>query len=137
MKTAVFSTYKFERDYLISSNNGKHELKLLELHLSIDTVDLAGGCEVVSIFVSDDASAPVLEKLSKQGIKFLVLRSAGYNHVDLAAAKNLSIKVARVPDYSPYAVAEHTVALMLAPATRSTTSRCCARRRFQGRPRDP
>ena len=114
MKTAVFSTYKFERDYLISSNNGKHELKLLELHLSIDTVDLAGGCEVVSIFVSDDASAPVLEKLSKQGIKFLVLRSAGYNHVDLAAAKNLSIKVARVPDYSPYAVAEHTVALMLA-----------------------
>ena len=114
MKTVVFSTYKFERDYLINSNNGKHELKLLEPHLSIDTVDLAAGCEVVSIFVSDGASAPVLEKLNKQGVKFLALRSAGYNHVDITVAKNLNIKIARVPDYSPFAVAEHAVALMLA-----------------------
>ena len=114
MKTAVFSAHKFERDYLINSNNDKHELKLLEPHLSIDTVGLAAGCEAVSIFVSDDASAPVLEKLHKQGVKFLVLRSAGYNHVDIAEAKKLNIKVARVPDYSPFAVAEHAVALMLA-----------------------
>ncbi len=114
MKTAVFSAHKFESDYLTKSNNGRHELKLLETHLSIDTVDLAAGCEAVSIFVSDDASSPVLDKLHKQGIKFLALRSAGYNHVDLAAAKKLNIKVARVADYSPYAVAEHAVALMLA-----------------------
>jgi len=114
MKTAVFSTYKFERDYLISSNNNKHELKLLEPHLSMDTVALATGCEGVSIFVSDDASAPVLEKLCKLGTKVLVLRSAGYNHVDLTAAKRLNIQVVRVPEYSPYAVAEHTVALILA-----------------------
>ena len=114
MKTAVFSAHKFERDYLINSNNDKHELKLLEPHLSIDTVGLAAGCEAVSIFVSDDASAPVLEKLHKQGVKFLVLRSAGYNHVDIAEAKKLNIKVARVPDYYPFAVAEHAVALMLA-----------------------
>jgi D-lactate dehydrogenase len=114
MKTAVFSAHKFERDYLLAANNGKHELKLLETHLSKDTANLAAGCEAVSIFVSDDASATVLEKLKEQGVKFLVLRSAGFNHVNLEKAKELKMRIARVPDYSPYAVAEHAVALMLA-----------------------
>jgi len=114
MKTAVFSTHKFERDYLLAANSGKHELKLLETRLSPDTVELAKGCEAVSIFVNDDASAVVLEKLKENGVKFLVLRSAGFNHVNLEKAKELKMKVARVPEYSPYAVAEHTVALMLA-----------------------
>lgn len=114
MKTAVFSTHKFERDYLLAANSGKHELKLLETRLSPDTVELAKGCEAVSIFVNDNASAVVLEKLKENGVKFLVLRSAGFNHVNLEKAKELKMKVARVPEYSPYAVAEHTVALMLA-----------------------
>ena len=114
MKTAVFSTHKFERDYLIAANNLRHELNFLEVSLSIDTVDLAAGYKAISIFVSDSASAAVLEKLKERGINFLVLRSAGFNHVNLEKAKLLNIQVARVPDYSPYAVAEHTIALMLA-----------------------
>ncbi|MEP7267546.1 MAG: 2-hydroxyacid dehydrogenase [Saprospiraceae bacterium] len=114
MKVAVFSAHKFEKEYLISANTNKHDLILIESRLSADTVSLAKGCQVVSIFVSDDASSPVLEKLNLLGIRFLALRSAGFNHVDLEKAKKLNIKIARVPEYSPYAVAEYTIALMLA-----------------------
>ncbi len=114
MKTAVFSTHRFEKDYLLQANLQKHELKLLEVQLNNATVALAEGCKAASIFVNDDASADVLHELKNQGVEFLALRSAGYNHVDLAVAKKLNIRVARVPDYSPYAVAEHSVALMLA-----------------------
>ncbi|MEJ7736467.1 MAG: 2-hydroxyacid dehydrogenase [Chitinophagaceae bacterium] len=114
MKTAFYSIHKFETDYLLKAADGRHELKLLESRLSSDTALQASGSEAVCIFVNDDASATVLEKLSLQGIRFLALRSAGFNHVDLKKAKELGIRVARVPDYSPYAVAEHTVALMLA-----------------------
>ncbi len=115
MKIAVFSAHKFELEALQAANADKHELKLLvDTYLNIDTTPLAQDCEGVSIFTNDDASAPVLEKLKERGVKYLALRSAGFNHVDLEKAKELDIKVARVPEYSPYAVAEHTVALMLA-----------------------
>ncbi len=114
MKVAVYSTHKFERNYLETVFSGKHDVKYIGSSLSIDTAPLAHGYEAVSIFVSDDASSQVLQILGKAGVKFLALRSAGYNHVDLAEAKKLNIKVARVPDYSPFAVAEHAVALMLA-----------------------
>lgn len=114
MKVAVFSTHKFEKEYLIAENANKHDLILIESRLSADTVSLANGCEAVSIFVNDDASAPILEKLKLLDIKFIALRSAGFNHVDLETAKKLNIQLARVPEYSPYAVAEYTVALMLA-----------------------
>ena len=114
MNTIVYSAHKFEKNYLETANAGKHSLKLMSNSLTAETASLAEGSEAVSIFVSDDASAPVLQILSKAGVKFLALRSAGFNHVDLAEAKKLNIKVARVPDYSPYAVAEHAIALMLA-----------------------
>lgn len=114
MKVAVFSTHKFEKEYLEKAFSGKHDIKYISSPLTLETASLADGNDVVSIFVSDNASAPVLQILSKAGVKFLAFRSAGYNHVDLAEAKRLNIKVARVPEYSPYAVAEHTVALMLA-----------------------
>lgn len=114
MKVAVYSTHKFEKSYLVSANKDKHELVFIESPLSLPTVALATGCEAVSLFVNDDGSKDVLEKLSSAGIKFIALRSAGFNNVDLKAAAALGIKVARVPEYSPYAVAEHTVALMLA-----------------------
>lgn len=114
MKIAIYSTHKFEKKYLENAFNEKHEVTYINNSLSVETASLARGSEAVSIFVSDNASAPVLQILSKIGVKFLALRSAGYNHVDLAEAKRLNIKVARVPEYSPYAVAEHTVALMLA-----------------------
>ena len=114
MNIAVFSTHKFEKNYLEKAFNGRYDVKYISTSLSVETASLAEGNQAVSIFVSDDASAQVLQILSKIGIKYLVLRSAGYNNVDLALAKKLNIKVARVPDYSPFAVAEHTVALMLA-----------------------
>ena len=114
MKTIIYSVHKFERDYLEKAFNGKYVVNYFAGSLSIETAVLARGFDAVSIFVNDDASDPVLKILSDAGIKFLLLRSAGYNHVDLEAAKRLNIKVARVSEYSPYSVAEHTVALMLA-----------------------
>jgi D-lactate dehydrogenase len=114
MKVAVFSTHKFEIKSLSAVAEGKHELFFLEPALSGITASLAEGCEAACIFVNDDASAEVLNKLTAAGVKFLLLRSAGFNHVDLEAAHALRIRVARVPEYSPHAIAEHTIALMLA-----------------------
>ena len=114
MKTAVYSAHKFEKEYLLHANQGRHELLMLDITLSEDSAHLATGCRAASIFVTDQASVKVIKKLHELGIRFLVLRSAGYNHVDLMEAKRLGIVVARVPDYSPYAIAEHAVALMLA-----------------------
>lgn len=114
MKLAVFSTHKFEQKYLEQAFSGRHEARYISTSLSAETASLAQGSLAVSIFVNDTASAGVLRILSKLGVKFLVLRSAGYNNVDLEEAKKLNLRVARVPEYSPFAVAEHTVALMLA-----------------------
>ncbi|AWW29229.1 2-hydroxyacid dehydrogenase [Echinicola strongylocentroti] len=113
MKITAFSAHKYEHKYLEEAIP-EHELKLFEMRLTVDSVDLASGSDVVAIFVTDDGSRPVLERLKKMGIQLLALRSAGFNHVDLQAAQELGIKVARVPEYSPAAIAEHTVALMLA-----------------------
>jgi len=114
MKTAIYSAHKFEREYFKEANNDKHELVMIEEALSENTVQMAAGCQAICIFVGDKASAPVLNKLSAAGIFFIALRSAGYNHLDLPEAKKLNIKLARVPEYSPYSVAEHAIALMLA-----------------------
>ena len=78
-----------------------------------ETAELANGCEAVCIFVNDKADAPCLEVLARGGVKYLLLRSAGFNHVDLEVAANLGISVRRVPAYSPYAVAEMAIALLL------------------------
>ncbi|PWT70708.1 MAG: hydroxyacid dehydrogenase [Bacteroidetes bacterium] len=114
MKVAVYSTHLFEKDFLVNENKNRHILRLLELPLNGETAYLANGNDAACIFVNDDASGPTLKLLYHVGIRYLVLRSAGYNHVDLKKAKELDIRVARVPAYSPHAVAEHTVALMLA-----------------------
>lgn len=114
MKVAVYSTHQFEKQYLIEANQGVHELIMLEESLNLKTSSLADGCQSVSLFVSDDASAPVLDSLHKLSVRFIALRSAGFNHVDLKQAQKLGIRVANVPGYSPYAVAEHTVAIILA-----------------------
>lgn len=113
MQVAVYSTHKFEKEYLKKFIQN-HALHLLEVRLSIETASLAQGSQVVSIFVNDDASSTVLLKLHEAGVKYLALRSAGYNQVDLKAALRLGIRVARVPEYSPAAIAEHTIMLMLA-----------------------
>lgn len=110
----MFSLHKFERDYLLKSNAGRHDLVLIPTPLSESTVALAQGCEAISIFTADNARAAVLTELSRMGVNYVAIRAAGYNQVDLRKAGELNIKVARVPAYSPYAIAEHTVALILA-----------------------
>ena len=114
MDTIIYSTHKFEKEFLIKSNAGKHDLKFLELPLNIETAHLAAGATAISLFVNDDGSEKVLQKLNAAGIRYIALRSAGFNHVDLKKIKQLSMRAARVPAYSPYAVAEHAVALMMA-----------------------
>jgi D-lactate dehydrogenase len=82
--------------------------------LSVATVEMARGYDVISIFANDDASAPVIKALSKGGTKHIAIRAAGFDNVDIAAANEEDIIVANVPDYSPNAIAEHAVLLMLA-----------------------
>ena len=105
MKVAVFSTHRFEKNHLLQAALNKHELVLIEAPLSATTAILAQGSQAVSIFVNDDASKEVLQKLAAIGVQFLVLRSAGFNHVDMSTAQIVVINVALVPVYSPYAVA--------------------------------
>jgi D-lactate dehydrogenase len=92
---------------------GKHELIVHCEKLSKETAHFAKGSDAVAIFTSDDGHEEVLNELAKLGTRYLALRSSGFDHVDLQAAKNLRIKVANVPAYSPYAVAEQAVALLM------------------------
>lgn len=114
MKMIIYSFHAFEQPYFEKVNRNNHQLLFSEQRLSEKTVSLCEGFDAVSLFTSDDASAPILELLHQKGIRFILLRSAGYNHVDLLKAKQLGMRVARVPAYSPFSVAEHAVALMLA-----------------------
>lgn len=114
MKTLVYSFHKFEKPYFEEVSDENDQLHLLNVELSIETAPLSAGYDAVCLFVSDDASAPVLEILFENGIRFIALRSAGYNHVAIDKARQLGIRVTRVPAYSPFSVAEHAVALMLA-----------------------
>lgn len=114
MNITCFDAHTFEKEFLLKAAAGKHQIQFLKLQLTTETVELAKGADALLLFVNDDGSAPILEKLHSFGIRYIALRSAGFNHIDLAKAKELGIRVANVPAYSPYAVAEHTVALMLA-----------------------
>ena len=114
MKVAIFSAKKYDREFLSAANAPRHELRFFEPHLSEETVNLATEFNAVCVFVNDQVNAAVIAKLRSLGVQLIALRCAGYNNVDLAAATKHGITVVRVPAYSPYAVAEHTVALMLA-----------------------
>lgn len=120
MKVAVFSSKPYDRQFLDAANaaagaGGRppHELHYLESRLSVETASLARGASAVCVFVNDRLDAGVLGQLQAHGIRFIALRCAGFNNVDLAAAARLGLPVARVPAYSPHAVAEHAVGLML------------------------
>ena len=113
MNVAVFSTKPYDQRYLSEANQNKHHLVFLEPRLSLETATLAQGFNCVCAFVNDNLSAEVLTQLAQAGTKLIALRSAGFNHVDLNAAKDLGLTVVRVPAYSPYAVAEHAVGLIL------------------------
>lgn len=114
MRVLIYSAKSYERPFF-ERYNQEHgfELEPLEARLTEKTAQLAHEGDVVCAFVNDRLDAQVLDILHQRGVRFLALRSAGFNHVDLKHAKNLGFRIARVPAYSPYAVAEHTVALML------------------------
>ena len=115
MRVAVFSTKAYDEEFLRAANRGHpHELVFLEPRLSVDTVALSAGCDGVCAFVNDDLGSEVLDALADAGVRLVALRSAGFNHVDLATAMRRGLTVARVPGYSPHAVAEHCVGLILA-----------------------
>ena len=114
MKVAVFSTKPYDRRFFELANvRHGHDLTFLEARLGSESVILANGFEAVCVFVNDKLDASVVERLASQGTKLITLRCAGFNNVDLAAAAKHDMTVARVPAYSPHAVAEHTVALLL------------------------
>lgn len=113
MKTLVYSTHGFDKPFLEKASTTKHELVFSNLPLKETSANLAKGCEAVALFTADKANEEVLHLLHQNGVQFIALRSAGYDQVDLKKAKQLGIKVANVPAYSPYAIAEFAVTLLL------------------------
>lgn len=114
MKIAFYNTKDYDRLYFTQENcrNG-HDIRFIDTHLNENTVNLITDETAVCVFINDCLNATVLSELKSKGVKFIALRSAGFNHVDLPTAKKLGLIVTRVPAYSPYAVAEHAVALLL------------------------
>lgn len=114
MKVAVFNARRYDRQFLdVANAAGNHELIYFETGLEAKTAPLATGCSAICGFVNDELDAETLQRLHDLGVKFVTLRCTGYNNVDLQTAATLGIQVARVTAYSPYSVAEHTVALIL------------------------
>jgi len=114
MKVAFYSTQPYDKDSFDQINDAcKHEFLYFDIDLNVQTVKLAEGCQAICIFVNDHVHAEVLQELAKIGVNIVVLRCAGFNQVDLDEARRLNISVLRVPAYSPEAVAEHAVAMML------------------------
>ncbi len=114
MKVAVFSTKKYDcQSFKEANETYDHELSFLEARLTQQTAELAAGFPAVCLFINDLADRAVLEQLAQGGTRAIALRCAGYNNIDLDAATELGITVVRVPAYSPYAVAEHAVGLVL------------------------
>lgn len=114
MKVAIFSTKSYDRKFLTAANSKHHhELFFFEPHLTTDTTRLASECPAVCVFVNDQLDEKTLKTLANQGTHLIALRSAGYNNVDLKTAAELGMTIVRVPAYSPYAVAEYAIGLIL------------------------
>lgn len=117
MRIAVFSAKPHDTRYLTAVNDDlehPHDLTFLEPRLTDQTAALAEGHDAVCVFVNDEVSAGAIAQMADRGVRLILTRSAGYNHIDTDAAAAHDLVVARVPAYSPYAVAEHAVALLLA-----------------------
>lgn len=112
MKIAFFSTQPYDKEYF-ERYNKRHEIIFYETQLNEHTANLANGCTAVCAFVNDQLSAGVINLLLQAGIKLIAMRCAGYNNVAVAAAKEKNITIVRVPAYSPHAVAEHALALIM------------------------
>ena len=114
MRIAVFSTKPYDRTFLDQANQvHQHQLVYLDARLTVETAALASGFSGVCVFVNDKLDREVLQLLHANGTRLIALRSAGFNNVDLPEAERLDMTVVRVPAYSPHAVAEHAVALIL------------------------
>jgi D-lactate dehydrogenase len=112
--TAVFDTRPYDREQLLLTSAGSViDWRFLEFRLTKETAAAAAGASAVCVFVNDQLDKPCLEALAALGVKFVALRCTGFNHLDIAAAEELKLTVTRVPIYSPYAVAEHAVAMLL------------------------
>ncbi len=115
MKVAVFSTKAYDKQFLTDANkSNRHELVFLEERLTDKTAPLSTGFRIVCVFVNDQLNESVLKVLAANGVGLIALRCAGFNNVDLRVAEKLGLVVVHVPAYSPYAVAEHTVGLIMA-----------------------
>ena len=115
MTIAFFSCHPYEQPFLDAANgNARHQLRFLPQPLTPETVALATDCTAVCVFVNDALTRPTLQALADHHIRLVALRCTGYNQVDVPTARELGIRILRVPTYSPYAVAEHAVALLLA-----------------------
>ncbi len=114
MNVTFFSTQPYDKEFFNSQNKTVgFNLQYLEVQLNEQTVKLAQGADAVCVFVNDHVDANVIAELAVHGVKIIALRCAGFNNVDLNAAKSHHIKVVRVPAYSPYAVAEHAIAMIM------------------------
>lgn len=114
MRVAIFNTKPYDRQFLSAANQEfHHDLVFFEPHLTAETAPLADGFPAVCSFINDRLDAPALQILAEGGTKLIALRSAGFNHVDLKKAIELGFTIVRVPAYSPYAVAEHAIGLIL------------------------
>jgi D-lactate dehydrogenase len=113
VKVAVFSSKPHDRQFLDAANRGRHELRYLDCRLTIATAALAKGSSALCLFANDQASATTMMAFAHMGVELIALRSAGFDNVDLKAARGHGITIARVPAYSPNAVAEHAFALLL------------------------
>ncbi len=113
MKTIIYSTHDFEETFLKTAALQKQELVFTKKALDIETVSLAKGFQCVCLFANDNANGQIIEELSKIGVKYIAIRAAGYDNVDLKKCQEFGIRVANVPQYSPYSVAQHAMTLTL------------------------
>jgi D-lactate dehydrogenase len=114
MKVKFFSVSSFEEHFLLNANCKRNEISFEAAPLSLENTSLAKGYKAISVFTNDDLSEFVLEKLKSYGVNYITIRATGYDQVNLEYAFQNKITVANVPEYSPYAIAEHVVAQMLA-----------------------
>lgn len=114
MKAVAYSIKPFEKEFLAKANQKKHDITLISNPLTIDTAIYANGKDAIIVFTNDDVSAAVIDKLAELGVKYIVTRSFGTDHIDKEAAAKAGIKLSYVPSYSPQPIAEHAVALAFA-----------------------
>ncbi|MBL7696891.1 MAG: 2-hydroxyacid dehydrogenase [Chitinophagaceae bacterium] len=122
MRILVFSAKEFEISYLNKANHIHFDVEFANKQLDIETAALAKGFNCISIFTNDDCSAAVLNELHLFGVKYIAVRAAGFDNVDIHEAGRLGMHVANVPEYSPYSIAEHAVGMLLTLVRKITTA---------------